>query len=640
MLQLIRDHAQGVIVWTIIGLICITFALVGVNAYFSGDGKSYVAKVNSTKIPYSEYQLAIQRERAFRQQIFGDNISPAMLEESALRKAAIDRLVSSEVIAQAADEGGLRLGDAQLAAQIHQMQEFQSDGMFDQAKYVRMVRNQGLNEQGFEMLLRRDLLSRQLMDSVMESELLTAVELDAILRLKKQQRQFGYMVLPVADVMDEVKVSDEQIQAYYAENGQQYLSQEMASIEYLELNAAEMMLKIDMPDEETLQRLYQEQLAAYAVGEERRASHILIKPEDETKQAQQAAQELAAQLRQQLVEGADFAELAKQYSADPGSAAQGGDLGFFGRGMMVGAFEDAAFAMQVNEISEPVKSPYGLHIIRLDDVKGGETRPFAEVRDELIAEYRQQQADEQFFELADLMVNLTFEHPDTLTIAAVDLGLDIKSSELFSRQFGTGVASDERVREAAFSPDVLETGNNSDVITLAQNHVIVLRLQEHRPATQQSLKEVKGQIEQRLRTEQARNRIREQGEKIFTRLQDQENAQQLAQEQGLDWQTTDYVERSATELNAEILKHAFAMRHPAADKATFSAFQMNNGDYAVIALAGVQQADVAAVGEDLRQREKEQRIQALGQMMMAKMLDSLKQRAAIKEYDVAAISQP
>jgi len=631
MLQLIRDRFQGIFVWTFVTVIVVAFAMVGISSYLGNDGQSYVAKVNDTPIPLSDYQSAFQRERALRLQIFGDDISPALLKEEVLQRAALDRLISAELVAQAADDSGFRIANVQLGSQIRQMKEFQNNGQFDQQVYTRVLVSQGLTEEHFEASLRHDMLARQFFNGLTDSVLLTGHDTDRLLSLRKQQRRFGYMVLETAVLVDSIKVDDAAIQKYYDEHGADFNTEAQVSVDYIELSPDSLDVQ-DMPDEQNLKKMYAEQQAEFSNGEERRASHILIKPEDESDAGQKAAKAKALDLLRQLRAGADFAELAKSSSADPGSARQGGDLGYFSRGMMVGAFEDKAFSMNKGEISEPVKSPYGYHIIKLTDIRAGETQSFEEVRDKLVKRYRQEMAEEQYYEVLDQLTNLTYENPTTLSLAAEELGLKLKTSAMFTRHRGDGIAGDERIREVAFSDDVLEAGNNSEVLTLGENHVLVLRIHDRHPASQRPLAEVSDDIAALLRQQQASDQLRQRGEGIVTRLQDGEDASALARAQGSEWNTSGFVDRFEDSIDKDVLQQIFRMTRPTADAPTTAGSTLPNGDYIIATLYAVRNGKPDEVDAKQRESIAQSRQSGLGQEIGAKIMDSLKQRADVVEY--------
>ncbi len=632
MLQLIRDHVQGFLIWVIIGVIILAFALVGVNSYISGDGKAYAVKVNDSKVLLSDFQSAVQQERAFRQQIFGDNISPELIKDDVLQRAALDRLVSGEVVAQAAAASDFAISDGQLANNIRQVQAFQTDGKFDTSMYARVLNLQGYSQDHFEDTMRKEMLSRQYMDGMVQTAFVTSAEIDQLIKLKKQQRQFSYMVMNAEDLVENLEVSAAEIDQYYNDNLDQFSSDEMVSVEYLELtpNSGDAQITVN---EDSLKQMYQDQVIEFSNGEQRHASHILIKSEDESDVAMEAAENKANKLYKEIQGGADFADLAKSSSDDPGSARQGGDLGFFGRGMMVGAFEDQVFAMNEGEISKPVKSPYGYHIIKLIEIKQGDTKSFDEVREELVQQYRREKAEEQFFDRADLLTDLVFEHPETLDIAAQELNLSVKKSIAFSRNRGQGIASYDQVRQAAFSADVLESGNNSDILTVSENHVAVVRVNDHSPAAPRALADVREEIINRLRQQQASDELQQRGKDIITKLEAGEDATTLAQDNGAEWLNSGYINRDDGSVNRQVLNFVFQVSRPTGDTDTsYAGVSLPGGDYVIAAVSGVRDGDPAEVDEQERQAIVDDYRNTKGQLLATKIMTALKGRAHIVEY--------
>ena len=631
MLQFIRDRAQGLFVWIILTIIIAAFALVGVNSYLTGDGRAYAAKVNDTKIGLSDYQAAVQQERNFRQQIFGDKISPALLKEEVLQRAALDRLITGEVVAQAADNAGFSVSNSQLANQILHMQAFQTNGQFDQAIYARTLDLQGYSEEHFEDTMRKDMLSKQFLDGLIQTAFVTEAEIDQLLRLKKQQRRFAYMVIKSEDFVDDLIVDDEAVKQFYNDHAAEFTTEDRVSINYLELTPGLLDTQIAI-DEERLKQMYQEQVVEFSNSEERRASHILIKPSDDSDAEVQAASKKAKSLYEEILAGSDFAELAQSNSDDPGSAQQGGDLGYFGRGMMVGAFEDMAFTMKEGDVSEPVKSPYGFHIIKLTAIKQGDTKSFDEVREELVSRFLKDKSEELFFDRIDLLADLTFEHPDTLGLAAQELGITIKTSELFSRGFGQGIANDERIREAAFSADVLDGGNNSDLLTLDDSHVAVIRINERRPAAPRPLSEVREGIIKRIRQQQASEKLEQIGNDVLAKIRQGEAPETLAQAQGVEWSNSGFIDRNDAGVNRQVLNYIFQIARPDQDQAVMGGSALSTGDYVVAALYAVRDGDPAEVEEQERQSLTDSYRTSKGQHLGAKIIDNLKQRASIVEY--------
>lgn len=631
MLQVIRDKVHGIFIWVILIVIIAAFAFVGVNAYLTGDGKAYVAKVNDTKIPLGDFQVAMQQERAFREKLFGENINPALLKEDVLQQAALDRLITSEVVVQAARDAGFRVSNAQVGMQIRSMKEFQTDGHFDAGVYTRLLSLQGYNPEHFEASIRKDLISRQMMDGLTGTSFATTYETNQLLALRRQQRRFAYAVLKNSGTGADIPVDDAAIQQYYDAHAGEFVTEEKVSIRYLELEPDKNTIT-EEPSDAVLHDMYQQQIAQFSSGEERRASHILIKPTDESAKADKAAKEEAEALYKQIKDGADFAELAKKYSEDPGSARQGGDLGYFGRGVMVGAFEDKVFSMNKGEVSAPVKSPYGYHIIKLTGIRKGDTKTFDQVRDTLIDRYRQQKAEDSFYDRVDRLTDLTYEHPETLEFAANELGLQIQSTGLFTRQQGSGIAAEAAVREAAFSSDVLEAGYNSDVLTLSGEHAVVLRVDQHLPSAQQPLADVRDIISKRLQQQKAIEQLQKEGDGIVAELRDGADPDALVKKQGGDWSKSGFVDRNDSSVDRQILDFIFTVKRPTGDKPVYAGKSLPDGDYVVAALYAVHEGDPTAVDDKQRKAVADKRSESLGQHLGARIISNLKKRAEITEY--------
>jgi len=629
MLHFIRERAKGFFAWLIFVLIVIPFAFWGINSYFEGGSDVYVAKVNDEEISVRDFQRLLLQERAFRKQLLGADADPALLDDALIKRSVLERLINSAAVAQAADAAGYRISDAQLRAHILNNPQFQRDGRFDPQLYNRIINSLGLKEQAYEAELRHDLLVDQLIGSISSTAFITGGELDRALRLQYQQRKIAYLVLKAAAFMSDEPVPEEQIKAYYDSNLERYVIPEQVRVEYLELSASDLMGDITV-DEETLRKMYQEQQSQFMVPEERRASHILIAVEEGAdEKTEAAARKKAQEILQRLKKGESFEKLAKEFSDDPGSAAEGGDLGYFGKGVMVKAFEDKAFAMKVGEVSEPVRSRFGYHIIKLTDIRPARGRDFEEVRATLEQEYREQKAEEIFFDLTDRLTDLAYEVPDTLDVAAQELSLTVKVSDFFSRNQGSGIAADPKVRAAAFNPDVLEAGNNSEPITIGPNHVVVLRVKDHRPVSHRSLEEVRAEIEQSLRLERARDQAAEAGQKIQQRLQSGEDPEKLAKEAGVKWQTPGFIDRQTASVPQGIVRYVFTMARPGGAPLVEGS-RLAGGDYAVISLYEVKDGDLSAIPEEERSQWRQRIIRNIGLQESNAVLEAIKKRSKIE----------
>lgn len=546
-----------------------------------------------------------------------------------MKKQILQQLVDKEVMIQAAVENGIRIGDEQLAALIRDIDAFQTEGRFDAAKYERVLAQQGMSPRLFEQRVRRDLLANQFTAAVVEGEFVLPAEVDALLQLQLQQRDIGYMVLPVSKYEAGIAISDEQLQNHYQENSARYMEPEQVKVDYLELNADTLAAEIPVSDEELRQR-YEAQKLNFRTAEERQARHILLQlAADASAQEVEAARLKATSLLERIRAGEDFATVAKAESQDPGSARNGGDLGFFGMGVMDKAFEEAAFSLQEGELSEPVRSAFGYHIIKLEAIKGGETKPFEAVAEQLKHEIQQERAAEIFYDRAERLANLTYEQPDTLTVAAEQLQLTIQHSDYFTRSGGAGIAANPKVASVAFSEDVLLRGNNSETIELDDNHLLVLRVSDHKPEAIRPFEEVKQEIEANLVREQAQKQARQEAETVLKQVQGGANPQTVASELQVEWLRQQGVLRDNTELNRAIVAAVFRLPRPEQGSASYELMALPGGDQALIALFGVTPGDSAGAEETVRQDAAARIRRAATNAAEEAMITALRERAEI-----------
>ncbi len=629
MLQIIRDRAQGVFAWIIVGLISIPFALWGINSYFGGGGDDSVAEVDGVKISPRQVQSAYQQQRDRLQQMFGGKIPENLFSEEVMKSQILDQLIEKEVLIKAAVDNGMRVGDRQLASLITGIEAFHNNGKFDSAQYERVLAQQGMSPKLFENRVRRDLIAAQISDAVVKSEFTLDSEIDAQLRLQQQQRDMGYMVLPVSKYLDGIELTADEVRGYYDANSARYMQPEQVKIDYLELKSDDIAATIDVSEEQLRQR-YEVQKLNFRTAEERKARHILISAASSaSEQEVSEAKAKSESLLQRINSGEDFAELAKAESQDPGSAKNGGDLGFFGLGVMDKAFEEATFALQKGEVSGVVRSAFGFHIIKLEDVKGGETKPYEEVAAELKREMQHDLAAEIFFNKAEQLASLTYEQPDTLAIAAEQLQLTIKSSEFFARTGGAGIAADPKITSAAFNEDVLVRGNNSETIELADTHLVVLRINEHKPEALRPFDEVRAAIETTLKREKATARTLEVAKGLYAKMQAGEKPESLAATQEIEWRQQSALRRDNSEVDRSIVQATFRMAHPAEGAFSSEQLTLASGDQALVVLYSVKPGDVASA-EATARSDAQQRIErANANAAEQALISGLRERAEI-----------
>jgi peptidyl-prolyl cis-trans isomerase D len=600
MLHFIRERAQGWIAWIIIGLLIIPFALWGINQYFGGGGKAVVATVNGTEIGQREFQQAFYEQRTRMQQMLGAQYDPRVFEPQ-LKKRVIDDMVNRELLLQNADAAGYRISDQSVVDTIHSIDAFRENGVFSAELYHQQVRAQGQTPTAFEHRLQRAILTSQLPMGLDNTAFVTDAELDALIRLQEQKRALSYLVLQAKNYQDKADASEQAVADYYEAHRDRYQTPEKVRVEYVELDAAKLGKDVE-PTEAQLQKFYQERASQFTVPEERRARHILIQiPQGADEATVKKAKAKAEALLKRIRAGESFEALAKADSDDPGSAKQGGDLGFFGRGVMEPDFEKAAFALKVGEVSEPVLTSFGYHLIKLEEIRPAKRKSFAEVKDELRAQFRQDAAEREYFDLSEKLTNLAYETPDSLATVADKLGLQLKESPFITRRGGSGIFSNPRLAAAAFSDDVLKQGYNSEPIEVGENHVVVLRVKEHQDAAQRPLQEVKAQISRQLIDDKARARAQEAGKALIARLQQGEAPATIAKELKLEWKSAGEIGRKDTAVDRAIVSQAFKLAKPTADKSSYGGEALSSGDYALVAVSKVVDGNPATFDKAQRQ---------------------------------------
>lgn len=623
MLHYIRDRAQGWIAWFIVGLISIPFALWGVNSYMTGASDVVVAEVNGNEINQTELQQSLQQYRDQMRNVLGEQFDPAMFEGAAVKRNILDGLIEQRLLHEASQKLGQTVNDASVSEMIRSNPAFQRDGQFDPDYYAMMLARVGYSPASFEAQLRNDLLTQELTRNIQRSAIVTPTQLDRVLELEKQQREIAYGVVPLQNYVDKVSIDDEAVRAYYDNNKTAYTAPEQVRVNYVELNIDSIADTITV-DDEALQQFYVDNESQFVGPEQRRVSHILIEGDDEEARAE------IEKIAERLQQGEDFEALATAESEDTGSAAQGGDLGYFGPDVMEPAFEEAAFALEnVGDISEPVETEFGYHLIKLTGVESPEVQDFSDVRTEVEQRYRSQQAEAQFYDKAEQLANLSFENPDSLDMAAEELGLEIKTTPLFTRG-GTesGISSEAKVVEAAFSEDVLQNELNSAVIELSDTHLVVIHKNKHIPENVLPFESVKPAIEQQLLFDEASQFAREKGEAIVAELKDGAEAQTLLE----NWQPAAFYGRDSEEVSQQILQRAFEMQKPES-QAQYTGFTADNGNYVVIKLTDVKSGQTADVEAEERQSIQEQLQQMMSNAELQAFIASLRADADIEIRD-------
>ena len=485
-------------------LIVPPFAFFGMESYTrTMGGSDDVASVDGAGISQREFAEELRRQQERLRAAFGRGFDPAALDTPESRAALLESLVSQRLVAGAAQRGQLTMSDEELRETIAAIPAFQADGSFSKSNYEALLRAQNMTPQMFEARLRYDLSLAQLTRSLAESAIVPRSVTERLAALQEQRREVSESLVAAQPYLAQVKLGEDQLQAYFAANAPEFLIPERVRAEYVVLSAESLGRQDPLSDAE-LKAAYDARAAQYKVEEQRRASHILLKTKEE-------ADKLAAELRKAP---GRFAELAKKHSQDPGSAEKGGDLGYFGRGMMVPAFEEAAWRQKEGETGSPVQSDFGWHVIRVTGVQAAKTRSLEETRAELAAELGRQKGTRRFAEAAETFSNMVYEQSDSLKPAAERYKLPLQASGWVTRTptAESGVLGNAKLLGALFAADSVKSRRNTDAVEVAPNVLVAARVLEHQPASQRKFEEVRSEIEQVLRRAEAARLAQKDGE--------------------------------------------------------------------------------------------------------------------------------
>jgi len=523
MFDSIRSHRRWLMFFMLVLIFpsFVFFGIQGYNRFMENEGA--LATVAGIPITQRDFDVA-QRERVERlRQQFGADFDPRMLDTPEGRKSILDGLVIDRALSQEVERGNLIVTNDKLREVIAGVPAFQDNGVFSLERYRAYLTSQGLTEAGFEERVRADLRKQMLLAAVLESTIVPKAVADRIDRVLLEEREVRVLPIRADAYLGKVAVTDAQVAEFYDKNKTDFETPESAKVEYLVLSAEAISGSAAVADAD-IKAYYEQNKGRFGVDEQRRASHILFAPEGGDKAA--ARKKAEAALAALKTNPGDFAKIAKEQSKDPGSAAQGGDLGFFGKGMMVKPFEDVAFTLKPGETSDIVETDFGFHIIRVTEVKPAQVKPLEEVRADIEKDLRTQQAQKRFAEAADQFTNLVYEQSDSLQPAAEKLGLKVQTLDVLPRT-GVPAAPNQpqlftpRVVEALFAEDSLKSRRNTQAIEVAPSTLVAARVLEHRPAAVRPLDEVKAMIRQRLERQEAAVLARKAGEEQLATLMKQ-----------------------------------------------------------------------------------------------------------------------
>jgi len=623
MLQNIRDNSQGWIAKTIIGVIVVLMALTGFDAIFQATThKNDAAKVNGDEISQNELSQAVDMQRRQLMQQLGKDFDASLLDEKMLREAALKGLIDRKLLLQGAEKSKFAFSEAALDQVILQTPEFQVDGKFSPERFDQVIRQLGYSRMQFRQMLAQEMLIGQLRAGLAGSGFVTDAQVLAFARLEKQTRDFASINVKADPAA--VKLTDDEVKAYYDEHAKEFMTPDQVIIDYIELKKSSFFDQVAVKDED-LQAAYQKEIAN--LSEQRRAAHILIEVNDKVTEAQAKAK--IEEIQARLAKGEKFEALAKELSQDPGSANNGGDLGYAGPGVYDPAFETALYALAKDQVSAPVRTDFGYHLIKLLGVEAPEVPTFASLKDKLTRELKTQQVEQRFVEATKQLEDSSFESSD-LAQPAQDLKLTVHTSKPFGREGGEGVAANRAVIAAAFSPEVLDEGANSTAIELDPETVIVLRAKEHLKPSQLPLESVSAAIRGQLTKEHASADAKTRADKLIADLRDGKAPLDKAID-GQNWKVTAAATRAKEGVDPAVLQALFRMPKPAAkDKPTFSSVTLADGSLVIVRLNAVNEA--AAPTDEEKAQYRRFLASRIGQQDFAAYRKQLETEADIQRY--------
>lgn len=577
MLQNLRDNSRGVISFILIGFLVIIFALTGVEALFNWDtSANQAAKVNGELVTEMDVSRAIGMQKQQMLNTYGDQIPAEFLTDEYLRKPVIENLVQRMVLSQAANKSGMAVSNTYLSEQIASAPQFKNEtGAFDNNRYQQVLRNMGYTHSTYAKILSDEIVINQLQTGISATAFATPSQLDDVVTLSFQSRDIGYVILPATKIRESIVIDAADIQTYYAANQNMFTSEEQVAVDFISLSVADLMKNVAVTEEQ-VRKQYEQNLAGFVAAPERQAAHILVEGDNKDK---------IKSISDKLAAGEDFAVLAKEFSDDLGSKEQGGDLGFTKGDAFPAEFEAALATLKIGGVSAAVKTDAGTHFIKLLAEKGSEPPSFEEQKASIEDELKRAEAESVFVAQLEKLRDLSY-NAENLSEVAQELGINVQNSGLFERSKGSNLMANPNVVTAAFSAEVLQEGNSSEVIEIDSSNVIVLKKTDYKPSQVKPLATVQEQITNTLKDQKAKTLLDEKAVKLISDLKSGVNFTELASAAGTELKQVKTATRSSADIDADVLRYAFTMNKPTA-KATFGSVMTANGDLAVVAVDAV-----------------------------------------------------
>lgn len=591
MLQDIRQNIKGTTAKIVIGLIVISFSIFGIESILVGGGSGGVAEVNGEEITPQELQQAVNTQKRRLISMMGDNIDPAMLDDERLSAGALDNLISRKLLMQSVQDMNLAVSEQEIGRVIGSMDQFQIEGKFSPQLYTSVLSSAGYTPGYFKQTLRDDIALNQLRGGLAGSEFATPLERTLNAQVGAEQRDLRYLTIPLEKFLSDQVVSEQDIQAYYDSNQDDFQTEESVELEFIELSAEDFRLPVD---DAAVQEAYLAEVDNAQYKTESRVSHILF--EAGTGESDEDLQARIAAASARLDEGVAFADVAGEFSDDIGSSATGGDLGYSSGDAFPPEMEEAISQLELNTVSAPVTTDAGIHLIKVTERKEGSAPSLEELRPQLEEQLQLAAARVELLRTVEQLKDLVFNAED-LNGPAGELELQVQRSEPVTRTQREGRFAQPSLLNAAFSQEVLEDGHNSDVIELGGDKFVVLRQHRHNQPEVLPLAEVSEDIAAAIAADKARAMVTANAELAVQQLRDGAKLEELAANSGYEWRVELAADRRNTAVPADVLGHVFGMPSPAPGETVVDYLIGPAGDAQVIALARVTEGQYDALEE-------------------------------------------
>ncbi|MDO6515150.1 MULTISPECIES: SurA N-terminal domain-containing protein [unclassified Neptuniibacter] len=595
MLQSIRDNSQGIIAKIIVGLIAVTFALFGVESLVSlTAGSNAPATVNGEEISQQDLVQGVQLQKRQMLSQMGEDADPALLDDNLISNMVLEGLIEQTVLVQSASDQGLTFSDNMIDQLILTTTDFQQDGQFNRAQFEAVLRNAGLTPMMYRDLIRKDKITEQERAAFMLSAFTLPSELTSIAQLDSQTRDLRYFTLPASSLRSSLNVSDQEIADYYDEHRSEYLTDEQVAIEYLLLERSALETEITVTDEQ-LESAYQLLIDTFQAQELRHSAHILVAISDEQDDA--AAKAKAANIAERIAAGEAFEAIAKTESDDPASAEMGGDLGVNEKGVFSDEFDNALFALEKGQVSSPVRTEFGYHIIKLIDIEATEVPSFEKAKADLASDLLNQLSEEEYVAQLERLADISFSSGDLVEPSEV-LDLEIQKTELFSRTGSEDeITANPKVLGVAFDEELIKDGLNSTPIELDSGRALVLRVVQHELPREKTLEEVAAMIKEALLDEKVAQALAAQADELIAKLKQGDSLENVAT--GATVTTLAGVTRTQQDLPQELRSAVFKLPKPAENAMSYAAVDMLDGSKSIVVLDKVTEADVDLKPEEI-----------------------------------------